>query len=132
MKIEVPISLGELIDKISILLIKKDKIDDQNKLNLVNDELELLNISLSRIIDSNMDRKSEILNLKENLKKINSKLWVIEDKIRDCERNKLFDNTFTELARSVYIQNDQRAELKRKINMLFDSEIMEVKSYKKY
>ena len=132
MKIEVPISLGELIDKISILLIKKDKIDDQNKLNLVNDELELLNISLSRIIDSNMDRKSEILNLKENLKKINSKLWVIEDKIRDCERNKLFDQTFIDLARSVYFTNDERSKVKNEINKKFGSELVEVKSYEEY
>ena len=132
MKIKVPISLGELMDKISILLIKKDKIADQNKLNLVNDELELLNLSLSEIIDANNDRKDEILTLKENLKKINSELWDIEDEIRDCERKKLFDNTFIELARSVYIKNDKRAELKRNINMLFDSEIIEVKSYKEY
>ena len=132
MKIKVPISLGELMDKISILLIKKDKIADQKKLNLINDELELLNLSLSEIIDANNDRKDEILTLKENLKKINSELWDIEDEIRDCERKKLFDNTFIELARSVYIKNDKRAELKRNINMLFDSEIIEVKSYKEY
>ena len=132
MKIKVPISLGELMDKISILLIKKDKITDQDKITLVNDELKLLNLSLSEIIDANNDRKDEILILKENLKKINSELWDIEDKIRDCERKKLFDKTFIELARSVYIRNDKRAELKRNINMLFDSEIIEVKSYKEY
>ena len=132
MKIKVPISLGELMDKVSILLIKKDKITDQDKITLVNDELKLLNLSLSEIIDANNDRKDEILILKENLKKINSELWDIEDEIRDCERKKLFDNTFIELARSVYIRNDKRAELKRNINMLFDSEIIEVKSYKEY
>tara|TARA_Y100000741_G_scaffold358059_1_gene336699 strand:- start:1220 stop:1618 length:399 start_codon:yes stop_codon:yes gene_type:complete len=132
MKIKAPISLGELMDKVSILLIKKDKITDQDKITLVNDELKLLNLSLSEIIDANNDRKDEILILKENLKKINSELWDIEDEIRDCERKKLFDNTFIELARSVYIKNDKRAELKRSINKLFDSEITEVKSYKDY
>ena len=90
MKIDAPISLGELMDKISILLIKKDKIIDKNKLNLIKGELNLLNKSIDQIINQEKDRKIEILSLMDDLKKINSELWDIEDKIRECERKKSF------------------------------------------
>ena len=132
MKIDAPISLGELMDKISILWIKKDKIIDKNKLNLIDDELNLLNKSITIIINKNKDRRIEILSLIEDLKKINAELWGIEDKIRECERNKDFDQNFIELARSVYITNDKRSELKNEINLKFGSNIVEVKSYEKY
>ena len=132
MKIDAPISLGELMDKISILWIKKDKIIEKNKLNLIEDELNLLNKSITIIINKNKDRRIEILSLIEDLKKINAELWGIEDKIRECERNKDFDQNFIELARSVYITNDKRSELKNEINLKFGSNIVEVKSYEKY
>ena len=132
MKIDAPISLGELMDKISILWIKKDKIIDKNKLNLIEDELNLLNKSITIIINKNKDRRIEILSLIEGLKKINAELWDIEDKIRECERNKDFDQNFIELARSVYITNDKRSELKNEINLKFGSNIVVVKSYEKY
>ena len=132
MKIEVSISIGELMDKISILSIKKDKIKDKDKLDLINSELDMLNTSISIVINNNEDRRKEILSLLDDLKKINSELWDIEDKIRECERKKIFDKVFTDLARSVYFSNDKRADLKREINLLFNSEIIEVKSYKEY
>ena len=132
MKIDAPISLGELMDKISILWIKKDKIIDKNKLNLIKDELNLLNKSIDQIINQEKDRKIEILSLMDDLKKINSELWDIEDKIRECERKKFFDQTFIELARSVYLTNDKRSKIKSEINKTFGSQIKEVKSYTKY
>ena len=132
MKINASISLGELMDKISILLIKKDKIIDKSKINLIEDELNLLNKSISIIINQNKDRQIEILSLIEDLKKINSELWDIEDKLRECERKKIFDQSFVELARSVYLTNDKRSETKLEINKKFGSQIIEVKSYTKY
>ena len=132
MKINASISLGELLDKISILLIKKDKIIDKSKINLIEDELNLLNKSISIIINQNKDRKIEILSLMDDLKKINSELWDIEDKLRECERKKIFDQSFIELARSVYLTNDKRSETKLEINKKFGSQIIEVKSYAKY
>ena len=132
MKINAPISLGELMDKISILKIKKNKINDAYKLNLIEDELNLLNKSMSIIINQNQDHKIEILSLMDDLKKINSELWDIEDKIRECERKKVFDKTFIKLARSVYLTNDKRSKIKSKINKIFGSQIREVKSYTKY
>ena len=132
MKINASISLGELMDKISILSIKKDKIIDKSKINLIEDELNLLNKSISIIINQNKDRQIEILSLMDDLKKINSELWDIEDKIRECERKKIFDQSFVELARSVYLTNDKRSETKLEINKKFGSQIREVKSYTKY
>jgi len=132
MKINAPISLGELMDKISILSIKKDKIIDKSKINLIEDELNLLNKSISIIINQNKDRKIEILSLMDDLKKINSELWDIEDKLRECERKKIFDQSFIELARSVYLTNDKRSKIKLEINKKFGSQIIEVKSYTKY
>ena len=107
MIISTPISLGELIDKISILKIKKKNISDKNKLIFINEELELLEKTLSNEIN---DKKiNEFL---DKLIKINSKLWKTEDDIRHCERNKQFDQKFIDLARSVYFTNDERSEIK--------------------
>ena len=91
-----------------------------------------MNKSISIIINQNKDRQIEILSLIEDLKKINSELWDIEDKLRECERKKIFDQSFVELARSVYLTNDKRSETKLEINKKFGSQIIEVKSYTKY
>ncbi len=127
MLINTPISLGELVDKISILMIKKKNISDSIKLQHVNKELEFLQKTLKKYISE--DKINEFL-LK--LVNINSKLWDIEDDIRECERKKLFDKTFIDLARSVYFTNDERAKVKNDINKTFGSELVEVKSYEEY
>ena len=127
MIISTPVSLGELVDKISILHIKNINIKDVEKLKLIKEELELLNHTLNKHIKNN-----DIQNYLDSLIKINSKLWVIEDDIRDCERNKKFDQTFIDLARSVYFTNDKRSEIKLEVNKKFGSKIIEVKSYEKY
>ena len=127
MIISTPVSLGELVDKISILHIKNINIKDDEKLKLIREELELLNQTLNKHIKNN-----DIQNYLDSLIEINSKLWVIEDDIRDCERNKKFDQTFIDLARSVYFTNDKRSEVKLEINKKFGSEIIEVKSYEEY
>ena len=127
MLINTPISLGELVDKISILLIKQKNINDKSKILHVNKELDYLKSTLEKKI-----KKEEINNYLDQLVKINSELWTIEDDIRECERKKIFDQTFIELARSVYFTNDKRANLKSDINIKFGSELVEVKSYEKY
>ena len=127
MIINIPISLGELIDKISILVIKEKKIKDEKKNNLIREELTLLRKTLNEVANNN-----SINNYLNQLTDVNSTLWKIEDEIRDCEKNKKFDQKFIELARSVYITNDRRAEIKLEINNKFGSKIVEVKSYKKY
>ena len=127
MIISTPVSLGELVDKISILHIKNINIKDDEKLKLIREELELLNQTLNKHINNN-----DIQNYLDSLIEINSKLWVIEDDIRDCERNKKFDQTFIDLARSVYFTNDKRSEVKLEINKKFGSKIIEVKSYEEY
>ena len=127
MIISTPVSLGELIDKISILYIKNINIKDEEKLKLIREELELLNQTLNKHI-----KKNDIQNYLDSLIEINSKLWVIEDDIRDCERKKKFDQTFIDLARSVYFTNDKRSEVKLEINKKFGSKIIEVKSYEEY
>ena len=127
MLINTPISLGELVDKISILMIKKKNISDSIKLQHVNKELEFLQKTLKKYIS-----EDEINDFLQKLVNINSKLWDIEDDIRECERKKIFNENFIQLARSVYITNDKRAEIKLKINQEFGSKIVEVKSYKKY
>ena len=127
MIINTPVSLGELVDKISILHIKNINIKDDKKLKLIREELELLNQTLNKHIKNN-----DIQHYLDSLIEINSKLWVIEDDIRDCERNKQFDQTFIELARSVYFTNDKRSEVKLEINKKFGSKIIEVKSYEEY
>ena len=127
-KIFAEISVGELLDKISILEIKQKNIVDEQKIKIISKELESLNYSLKkdvRITD-------EIKSLYEDLKKINIKLWSIEDGKRDCERNGDFGEKFIQLARSVYIENDQRAKIKNKINKISGSNISEVKSYDQY
>ena len=127
MIINTPVSLGELVDKISILHIKNINIKDDEKLKLIREELELLNQTLNKHIKNN-----DIQNYLDSLIEINSKLWVIEDDIRDCERSKKFDQTFIDLARSVYFTNDKRSEVKLEINKKFGSKIIEVKSYEEY
>ena len=127
MIINTPISLGELVDKISILLIKEKNIKDEKKLILIVNELRLLKEILNKAVHDNIIEK--YLN---QLVEINTKLWKIEDNIRDCEKNKKFGQDFIDLARSVYINNDKRSEIKFEINTKFNSKIIEVKSYKKY
>ena len=127
MKINASISLGELLDKISILLIKEKNISDEKKLSKIHEELSLLKKTLNNKINEN-----NIENYLNKLVEINAKLWKIEDDIRDCEKNKKFDKIFIDLARSVYITNDKRSEIKNEINKKFGSTIVEVKSYKKY
>jgi hypothetical protein len=121
--ISVPISMGELVDKITILNIKKENITDSNKLKSIIIELELLeNIYKDYICNEYY----------EQLKNVNKKLWVIEDRIRDKERLKEFDNEFIELSRSVYFTNDERCRIKKNINTLYNSVITEEKSYQDY
>ena len=127
MIINTPVSLGEFIDKISILHIKNINIKDDEKLALVKDELLLLN----KTLDAHINR-DDIQQYLDSLIDINSKLWLIEDDIRDCERNKIFDQKFIDLARSVYFTNDKRSEVKLEINKKFGSKIIEVKSYEEY
>ena len=127
MLINTPVSLGELVDKISILIIKEKNITDETKLDHVKKELDFLQKTLMNYV-----QQEEINNYLENLININSKLWNIEDDIRECERKKLFDQTFIDLARSVYFTNDERAKLKNDINKTFGSELVEVKSYEEY
>ena len=127
MIISTPVSVGELVDKISILHIKNINIKDVEKIKFIKEELELLNQTLDKYV--NRDHIQEYL---DALIEINSKLWVIEDDIRDCERNKNFDQKFIELARSVYFTNDKRSDLKLNINKKFGSQIIEVKSYEDY
>ena len=127
MIINTPMSLGELIDKISILVIKEKKITDEKKNNLIREELTLLNKTLNEATNN-----KAIDNYLKQLINVNSTLWNIEDEIRGCEKNKKFDQKFIELARSVYMTNDKRAEIKLEINNKFGSKIVEVKSYTKY
>tara|TARA_Y100000590_G_scaffold270208_1_gene303463 strand:+ start:598 stop:981 length:384 start_codon:yes stop_codon:yes gene_type:complete len=127
MIISTPVSVGELVDKISILHIKNINIKDVEKIKFIKEELELLNQTLDKYV--NRDHIQEYL---DALIEINSKLWVIEDDIRDCERNKNFDQKFIELARSVYFTNDKRSDVKLNINKKFGSQIIEVKSYEDY
>ena len=127
-KINIPVSVGELADKITILEIKKDKINNKLDLKEINKELKLL---------KQIWKKKKLLSLKvkiefKKLKKINLRLWSIEDKKRKHERDKIFDKKFINLARNVYILNDKRASIKKNINKLTGSVINEVKSYKKY
>ena len=124
-KLLAEISAGELVDKITILEIKKKKIKDQEKLAEVDKELISLNDTFKKNINQNTDLKNMIKDLKE----INLKLWDIEDGKREAEKNKKFDNKFIELARNVYKLNDERAKIKLKINQFLGSNIKEVKSY---
>ena len=124
-KILAEISAGELIDKITILEIKKEKISNKDKLDNINKELSSLNHTMKKYISD----QSKISNFKNDLKNINLKLWDIEDAKRIAEKNKKFDDKFIELARNVYKFNDKRAEIKLEINNTLGSNIKEVKSY---
>lgn len=125
--ITTPISVGELLDKLSILSIKKNRLTNPDKLFQVEKEFSYL-YQLSEPFLGVKD----YFNLYDDLVLVNTKLWDIEDKIRVCEKNKKFDDEFIELARSVYYTNDDRFELKNKINLLSNSEIQEQKSYEDY
>tara|TARA_B100000427_G_scaffold99731_1_gene82070 strand:- start:1606 stop:1989 length:384 start_codon:yes stop_codon:yes gene_type:complete len=127
MLVNTPISIGELMDKISILRIKLKNITDKNKLNFINEELSLLESSLNKIIQD-----AKVNEYLEKLIDVNSNLWDIENNIRDCERSKKFDQEFIDLARKVYLTNDKRSEIKLEINKYFGSELVEIKSYNKY
>ena len=128
MSIKVELSVGELLDKISILQIKAERIIDSSKLENINKELDVLMSLWEDSTYSNSNLESEI----NELKTINEELWCIEDKIRDKERNQIFDKGFIELARAVYITNDKRADIKRIINSKTGSELIEEKSYSDY
>ena len=128
MKVNIPISLGELLDKISILEIKNKKILDESKILNIKKELN----GLKKVLDELNINLSETNNLYNKLYKINLTLWEIEDSIRVFEKNDDFGEKFIELARAVYITNDQRFEVKNDINKLFNSEYVEEKSYEDY
>jgi hypothetical protein len=127
-KILVEVSAGELLDKISILEIKQEKIKDPKKLNFINDEHSILKTQLEQNIKN--DKKLE--KLFQSLKEINSKLWVIEDDKRLCEKEKDFGKKFIKLSRDVHFLNDERANIKLKINSITGSKIKEIKEYTKY
>ena len=127
-KIIVEVSVGELLDKISILEIKQDKIKDPEKLNFINNEHSILKNQLEKNVKS--DEKLEKLFL--DLKDINAKLWLIEDDKRDCEKNKDFGEKFIKLSRDVHFLNDDRAKIKLEINNHTGSDIKEIKEYTSY
>ena len=127
-QINVPISPGELVDKITILEIKKEFIDDINKLKNINHEYDLL----MQIYSNDVSQTDGVDSLKSKLKNINLSLWKIEDDIRDCERDKIFNERFVKLARDVYFTNDKRSKVKLEINLLLNSSLLEEKSYKDY
>jgi hypothetical protein len=128
MTIKVEASFGEFLDKITILEIKRERISDSAKLENVNRELNLLHKSW----EAHPASKTDISDEMARLKAINEKLWEIEDDIRDKERNKAFDQEFIELARAVYFTNDDRAAVKRELNLKLGSELVEEKSYADY
>jgi hypothetical protein len=122
--IKIPVSVGEILDKLSILNIKKSKIKDSSKLNYISEEFDFL-FEKSKIFFKN----PEILSLFKNLESVNNDLWEIEDRLRDLEKVNTFDDIFIDLARSVYKTNDKRFLLKNKINELSKSKIREQKGY---
>ena len=126
---KVDISTGEVLDKISILEIKLLNIKDKKKVKNIYNELYALNPYFQDLLD---EYGLDIKNLYTRISSINKKLWDIEDAIREKEAKKEFDEEFVELARSVYITNDQRAAVKKEINLLTKSELVEEKSYKEY
>ena len=127
-KILVEVSVGELLDKISILEIKSEKIKDPEKLNYIKDEYKILKDQLN----TNIKDYSEVESLYNSLKEINSKLWVIEDDKRLCEKNSEFGEKFIKLSRDVHFLNDERSKLKLEINNKTGSKIKEIKEYTKY
>jgi hypothetical protein len=127
MNIQCPVSLGELVDKISILRIKLEKITDEKK----REHVALEEAALTKTLEK-LNLPNTINEHMQKMIDINTKLWIIEDDIRDCERAKKFDQTFIDLARAVYITNDERFKRKNAINQLFNSTYNEVKSYQEY
>jgi hypothetical protein len=127
-KILVEVSVGELLDKISILEIKKEKIKDPEKLKFINDE----HVILKDQLDQNVKSDNKLNELFQSLKKINAKLWVIEDDKRMCEKNSDFSENFIKLSRDVHFLNDDRAKIKLKINNHTGSKIKEIKEYTAY
>ncbi len=127
-KILVEVSVGELLDKISILEIKKEKIKDSSKLKFIDDEYNVLKEQLK----NNVKNDEKLNKLFLSLKEINSKLWVIEDDKRMCEKNSDFSEKFVELSRNIHFLNDKRAKIKLEINQITGSKIREVKEYTAY
>ena len=127
-KILVEVSVGELLDKISILEIKQEKIKDTGSLKFIKDEYDVLKSEL----DKNIKTDENLKNLFNSLKEINSKLWVIEDDKRMCEKNKDFGEKFIKLSRDVHFLNDNRAKIKLEINNHTGSKIKEIKEYTGY
>ena len=127
-KILVEVSVGELLDKISILEIKQEKIKDAEKLKFIDEEHSILKDQLNKNVKS--DQK--LNELFETLKKINAKLWIIEDDKRQCEKDKDFTEKFIKLSRDVHFLNDERAKIKLEINNLTGSKIKEIKEYTNY
>ena len=134
MKVDTPISVGELVDKITILKIKSEMIKDENKLKEVKNEKKELDEKLLQMANTEDSEKNfhYLYSLKNDLYKTNSILWKIEDNLRECERKKDFGEKFIQLARAVYYTNDNRFDIKNKINELTNSDIKEVKSYESY
>lgn len=126
MEIKIPVSVGELVDKITILEIKTKNVNEAGKSKNIENELSKLNLIYADLRNEKLDSHYE------ELKTINKKLWNIEDEIRILEKNKKFGTEFIELARSVYITNDKRFDVKSKINSLYDSNIVEEKLYEEY
>ena len=127
-KIIIEVSIGELLDKISILEIKKEKIKDPDKQKFINEEYSVLKNQL----DKNIKTSEKLNELFQSLKKINEKLWVIEDEKRKCEKNKDFGEKFVKLSRDVHFFNDDRAKIKLEINNHTGSKIKEIKEYTNY
>ena len=127
-KIIVEVSIGELLDKISILEIKKEKIKDPNKLEFINKE----HLILKNQLDKSIKKDEKLEKLFQSLKEINAKLWVIEDEKRQCEKDKNFDEKFIKLSRDVHFFNDDRAKIKLEINSHTGSSIREIKEYTNY
>ena len=127
-KILVEVSVGELLDKISILQIKQEKIKDPEKLKFINDEHSILKDQL----DNNVKYDEKLNTLFQSLKDINAKLWVIEDDKRLCEKNSDFTENFIKLSRDVHFLNDDRAKIKLEMNTYTDSKIKEIKEYTNY
>ena len=126
--VSVPVSFGELIDKITILEIKSERMDDAEKVANVRHELALLEKTWSDVAEKSAD----VSNARSRLKAVNESLWEIEDEIRVKESRRTFDDEFVELARAVYVTNDQRANIKKEINLALGSELIEEKSYQDY
>ena len=127
-KIIIEVSIGELLDKISILEIKKEKIKDPDKQKFINEEYSVL----KKQLDKNIKTSEKLNELFQSLKKINEKLWVIEDDKRECEKNKDFGEKFVKLSRDVHFFNDDRAKIKLEINNITGSKIREIKEYTSY